>query len=291
MFSLRALAPLVVAAGILAASPAGALAEPADVGPHARGGGAGVLTYPSIVDRKLVRTQSSLSRAVRAVDAGSPNAATNAMTAARKTLGKAWDGAKYVIQTTPPPPPAADDRAFHSWGFRKSGKLRIEMGRHRGGRHGKQARGGAPAGVTYASIYDTAFAVLSLQHYASTVAVDLVPDVNGKLETSVETTLVKAQGDRDKAIAFIHSIAPPPLPPEDRAAYRRGGAVVGSWDTVMPQNIPYLDDEIQQINGTLELEKASLPAGSVNLLKAARTRANQTEATINQYWPPLPPGD
>ena len=100
---------------------------------------------------------------------------------------------------------------------------------------------------------------------------------------------MKAQKDRNSAVAFIHSITPPAPPPGDgRVVHRRGGAVVGDWYTVMPQNILYLDDEIQQITGTLSIERKSLQLKAKQMLRAAKRRDVKTEARVNQYWPPLP---
>jgi hypothetical protein len=109
------------------------------------------------------------------------------------------------------------------------------------------------------------------------------------LLTSVQSTLVKAQKDRNSAVAFIHSITPPAPPPGDgRVLHQRGGAVVGDWYTVMPQNILYLDDEIQQLTGTLSIERKSLQLKAKQMLRAAKRRDVKTEARVNQYWPPLP---
>jgi hypothetical protein len=290
MFSRRMLAPLAVAAGILAASPSGALAAPdTDAGPQARGGDVVPLIYPGIVDRKLTRTQSMLDDASNATDLGDANEAAAALTAARNNLGKAWKAAKYYIKTTPPPPPV-DDRPvaeFHRWAFTKNGKLRSAAPAP------VAHRGGAPVGPTIASIYDTGFAVLSLQHQAVSVATDLLPDVNGPVETSVEATIQQAQKDRDKAVKYIHKIdvvtAPPP---EDRPQpLHRDGPPVSGWATVMPNNIPYLDDEMAQIKGTLKLNKTTLSPTATSSLQTAQSNSKQTEDTINTYWPPLPADD
>jgi hypothetical protein len=288
MFSRKALAPVLVAAGILAASPASSLAAPnADSSPHARGGDVVELIYPGIVDRKVSRTQSMLDDASDATDLGAPDEATKALTAARNNLGKAWKAAKYYIKTTPPPPPAEDRPVaeFHRWAFTKNGRLRTRLAAP------VAHRGDAPVGPTFASIYDTGFAVLSLQHQAVSVATDLLPDVNGATETSVEATIQQAQKDRDKAVKFIHKIdLATAVPPEDRPQALRGDPVVGAWATVMPNNIPYLDDEIAQIKGTLKLNKGLSPT-STSSLQSAQQNAKQTENTINQYWPPVPAED
>src|SRR3954447_6157111 len=154
MLSLRALAPLAATAGLMAALPAGAVAAPQHhVQAHAAGTHPRALLFPSIVNTRLVRAQAALDRAAKKSDQGEPAKAIVALTAARKNLSKAWAGAKYVIQTAPPPVPAEDKAAFHAHAFMKSGRVHIYKGRR-----GKRVRAAEGTGLTYASIYDTAFA-------------------------------------------------------------------------------------------------------------------------------------
>jgi hypothetical protein len=285
MLTLRAIAPAAAAAGLLAALPAGALAAPAHhAGAHAAGGAATALIYPSIVNTRLVRAQAALDRAAKFADQGVPDKAITALTAGRNNLTKAWSGAKYVIQTAPPA--VAADAAFHKRMFRKSGRLRIYKGKI--GRRVHKADVVPPAGALPASMYDTAFAVLSLQHYAATTTVGLIDDTTGTQLAAVRSTLARSVNDRDAAIAYIHSIDPGP-PAADARAHAHGAGTpvgVGDWTTTMPNATPQLDDEIQQVEGTLA--EAGLAPAQSSILLGADYRAIKTERTLNLYWPPLP---
>jgi hypothetical protein len=169
MPSLRALGRLAVAAGLLAAAlPAPALAAKGHVHAHAAGGEETVLVYPSLVNARLVRAQAALERAAKHSDEAQPAKAIVDLTAARENLSKAWSGAKYVIQHAPPPPPAEEASAIHRGAFMRSGRLRI----YNPAPHKKGLRVVHKAvAATPATIYDTAFAVLSLEHYAATTTV------------------------------------------------------------------------------------------------------------------------
>jgi hypothetical protein len=283
MLSLRAPAALVAAAGLMAALPAGALAAPAHPATaHAAGGGTTALTYPSIVNTRLVRAQAALDKAARYADMGLSAKAITAMTAARNNLTKAWTGAKYVIQTTPPP--AATAAAFHRRGFLKSGRLRI----YKGPRGKRVHKAGGAVGPTMASMYDTAFAVISLQHYAATTAVGLVPDTSGTTLSGVRSTLSRSLNDRDAAIAYIHSIDPgPPAGAAGARAHSAGTAPTAGWSTTMPNAIPQLDDELQQAEG--ELAQPGLTGAQTSILQGADYRDFKTDRTLNTYWPPPPP--
>ena len=91
MRSLEVIAPLALLVGLLAASPNGAPAAPDDNAK--RGGDVVVLTYPSIMQTRLVRAQTAIRRATAFVDDGEPGRATTALAAARTNLTKAWNGA------------------------------------------------------------------------------------------------------------------------------------------------------------------------------------------------------
>jgi hypothetical protein len=252
---------------------------------HAAGGGTTTLVFPSIVNARLMRTQAALDRATKYTDQGQTDKAVAALTAANNNMSAAWAGAKYVIQTAPPPAAAA---AFHKGAFRKSGRIRFYKGPR--GKRVHQA-GGAPAAGTspYASQYDTAFAVLSLQHYAATTAVGLIPDTNGTTLTAVRSTLARAVNDRDAAIAYIHSVDPGPASTAAKVrAHRAGGApAAGDWTTTMPNVVPLLDDEIQQVDGTMQ--QPGLSPAQTSILMGAQYRDMKTKNTVNQYWPPAPP--
>ena len=90
---------------------------------------------------------------------------------------------------------------------------------------------------------------------------------------------------RDRAIAYIHPVAPPAPPVDDRAG-ASGAAVAGTFDSTMPSVLPYLDDEIQALQGTQALN-TSLPPDVGTAVGALVTKDTQTKATINTLWPPV----
>jgi hypothetical protein len=287
MLSLRALGTVAAATGLIAAMPAGALAAPThSPKAHADGGDATALVYPSIVNTRLVRAQNALDKAARYADQGAPDKAIVSLTAARNNLSKAWTGAKYVIETTPPPPAAAD--AFHKGAFMKSGRLRIAKKRTTSSKRAHGAQVVPPAGAAPATPFDTGFAVLSLQHYAATTTVGLVPDSSTTTLAAVRSTLARSLNDRDAAIAYIHSIpAPPPAAADSVTAHTAGTPVAaGDWSTTMPNVTPQLDDELQQVEGSLA--QPGLTGAQTSILQGADYRDLKTRNTVNTYWPPVP---
>ena len=155
---LQAAIPIAVAVGLVAASPAAADTPSAKAMAKAAGGDAVELTYPSIVQVRVNRTEKALERATKKIENGKPVEAATTMKVVRRQLGAAWRGAKYVIRTTPPPPPEEDADAA-SVKAHKSGD--------------------GPMGPTYASPADTAFLVLSLQHEVATETVQLIDGSHG----------------------------------------------------------------------------------------------------------------
>jgi hypothetical protein len=262
--SSRAAVPLAVVAALIAAAPAAADSRPAPKA-QASGGDAVELIYPSIVRVRLGRTERALDRATKKFENGTPADAASPLKVVRRQMAAAWRGAKYVIRTTPPPPPEDDLRA------RKSG--------------------GAPVGPTYASPPDTAFAVLSLQHDVSSAVAQLIDGAHGTGLNALATTLNLTNDRRDQALQYILSVAPP-VPPEDdlRARKSQEEDAVPTFDTVMPNLGPQLDDELQAIEGT-KSDATDLTAGGRRLLNAAATQIGGTKAFVNLHWPLLPPED
>lgn len=65
-------------------------------------------------------------------------------------------------------------------------------------------------------------------------------------------------------------------------------ATGSGWATVMPNLVPLLDDEIQQVNGTIAA--GSLRTGTRHiLLDALAAQDTASESRVNELWPPLPP--
>lgn len=252
MRSFKVLAVAVMALSLVAVAPAAA-----GVPAHIAGGDAGPLLYPSIVNVRLVRTEAALERAVEFVDTAQVDKAVAQLSVARVQLRKAWTGAKYVIDTAPPP--VAADGA---------------VGRSRGG--------AIPGASPYADQYATGLAVISLQHDVAATAFGLIEGANTALLSSLSTTIFTALNGRDTAIAYFHSKdAPAPA----STARVNGTPVVAGWGSVMPQAIPLLGDELQQING---IQKGTVSLGVGRVLRAAELQDLKTQQTLNQFWPPAP---
>jgi hypothetical protein len=262
MHPLRAAVPLALAACAVAASPAAAKAEPAPIAHVAGGGGGAAPTYPGLVNSRLVRTQKALDRAVDYADDGDTDKAVSSLYSARLQVKLAWRASKWVIQHAPPPVVVGDDLIA-------------------------RVSGGAPAGGTVADQYATTGAVLDLQHDVAQTAIGLIDTAHGALRDSLSRTIFTALDQRDTAIAYIHSIdTPAPPVGDDLRARVSGGAVAGTWATVMPPVGDAIGDEIDQIDGALDLS-TTLGAGVRGVLRDAELQAVKTQRTITQFWPPV----
>jgi hypothetical protein len=262
--SARAAFPLAVVAALIAAAPAAAHSRPAPKA-EASGSDAVELIYPSIVRVRMARTERALDRATEKFENGTPADAASPLKVVRRQMAAAWRGAKYVIRTTPAPPPP-EDRVAH--------------------------KSDDPVGPTYASPPDTAFAVLSLQHDVSSAVVQLIDGAHGTGLNALATTLNLANDRRDQALRYILSVAPP-APPEEpdlaRASQEEEDALP-TFDTVMPNLAPQIDDELQAIEGT-KSDATDLTAGGRRLLAAAGTQLAGTKAFVTTNWPLVPPED
>jgi hypothetical protein len=224
------------------------------------GGDAGPALYPSIVNVPLVRTEAALQRAQEYADTAQVDKALAQLTVARSQMRKAWTGEKYVIATAPPP-------------VAGSGAV-------------SQAAGGAiPGASPYADQYATGLAVFNLQHEVAATAVGLTDTGGAALLAGLSTTLFAALNARDASIAYIKSIDVAPAPAG--RAHSAGGLIAAGWGPTMSSVTPMLDDEIQQIEGTL---KGTVSVGAGRVLRAADFQAIKAERLVNQYWPPLPAG-
>jgi hypothetical protein len=274
--------PIAVAVGLIAASPAAA--EKPSAKAKAAGTDAVELTYPSIVQVRVNRTEKALERATKKIENGKPDAeVASTMKVVRRQLGAAWRGARYVIRTTPPPPPEED----------------ADLARVRAHKSGD-----APVGPTLASPADTGVLVLGLQHEVATETVQLIDGAHGTGLAALSTTLYYALDSRDRAIQDILTLAPPvPCDPEDedcevpgaddarvRARSAGDAPVVTTFADVMPNIPPQLDDETQAIQGTLS-DATDLTAGGTRLLNLALPQIAATKTVVNTNWPPIPAED
>jgi hypothetical protein len=274
MRSIKVIAPVAFVSaaaviGLVSAMPAASSSATGSTparydGPVASAAGGDVVAsvYPSIVNVRLVRAQAALDRASTLADQSKGTAAVSAELAdVRTQMSAAWTAAKYVIQTAPPPAPAPDDRAGANMVVPDGG---------------------------YAAPEPTALAVLTLQHDVITTSLGLLDVAPSALQTQLKATVRAALSGRDAAVAYIHSVAPPPPPADDKAGAQVNGApVAAGWESVMPTATLELDDEVQQLTGMRAINPKLTPV----LLRSARSQAIATRNTINQYWPPLPADD
>jgi hypothetical protein len=289
MTSLRAVLPLALVTASVAVAPAVASTQPtapAGSAPlaHAAGGDA-PLPLPAIVNVRVVRAQNLLQHATKYEDLGQADKAVTALTAARSNMTKAWTATQYLIANAPPPAAPASVRpakAVHKTKAPARAKRRSipVVKAHSSGT-------GAGAVAVYADQYTTAAAVISLQHAVATTAMGMMDNAAEPLLTAVSKNLFGALNARDAAIAYIHSIAPVAAP-ASVLAHASGGAIVGTWDTVMPSVVPDIDDELQQIAGIRGTIKLS--PGRARLLNDAELQDRRSESTLNTYWPPVPAG-
>jgi hypothetical protein len=260
MRSFRTMALIALGAALVVAAPAVGTSVGSSHGanpPVQIDGGDVAPPIPSLVNTRLVRVESALARATADFDENQPAQAVVPVGAAVSNLTKVWGAAKYIIKTAPPPPADA----------------------------GIQPDGTGGAVTAYAGPEDTTFAVLSAQHDAVVTSVGMVETINAALQKSLLSSISTIQAARLTAIKYIHSIAPPP--PAD--GVQPDGTGAGStWDTVMPNLVPILDDEIQQIKGRQALNK--FPAAVQSALTNARGQAQDAKDLVNQWWPPVPAG-
>jgi hypothetical protein len=270
MRSLRAALPIALAATVVAVTPAAAAEAKAPAKAKASGGDVVALTYPSLVQVRVDRTERALERATRKIENGKQAEAATTLKVVRRQLASAWRGAKYIVRTAPPPPPAEDARVR----ARKAG--------------------GAPVGPSYASPPDTAFRVLTLQHDVASGVIALIDGSHGTGLNALSTTLNQVNDRRDQALSYILSVAPPAPPAEDARIHARASQeeedAAPTFDTVMPPYGAALDDELQAINGTTS-DATDLTAGGRRLLNAANAQVTRTKAFVATNWPLLPAED
>ncbi len=266
MRSLRAIVPLAVATSLVAVSPAAADAQ-APAKAHASGSDVVALTYPSLVQVRIGRTERALERATRKIENNKPVEAATTLKVVRRQLSAAWRGAKYVVRTAPPPAPPAEDA-----------RVRAQK---------SQAR-------TYATPPETAYRVLTLQHDVASAMVALIDGSHGTGLDALSTTLNQVNDRRDQALQYILSVTPPAPPAEDARVRARKSQeeedAAPTFATVMPPYAADLDDELQAITGTLT-DATDLTAGGRRLLNAANAQVTKTKSFVSTNWPILPADD
>jgi hypothetical protein len=288
MTSLRAVLPLALVTAVVAVAPAVASTQPtapAGSAPVAHtAGGDAPLPLPAIVNVRVVRAQNLLQHATKYEDLGQPDKAVTALTAARSNMTKAWTATQYLIANAPPPAEPASVRPATA-----VRKTKTPAKAKRRSIPVVKAHSSDAAVPVYADIYTTAAAVISLQHAVATTAMGMMDNAAEPLLTAVSKNLFAALNARDGAIAYIHSIAPPPVAADGSVhAHASGAPIGGSWDTIMPNVVPDVDDELQQIAGIRATIKLS--PGRARLLNDAELQDRRTETTLNTYWPPVPAG-
>ena len=261
-----------------------ALAVAVTAGPAAAGGDAGPPIYPSTVNVQLVRVQTLLEKATTYEDEGDTAKAVNALAATRSHLRKAWIAAKYVIDNAPPP--VAGDGGFSVRAKITVKPRSVPKAKARAKAHTSGAP--IPGASPFADQYTTAVAVLNLQHEVATTAIGMLDNASGPLLDSVSKSLFAALNARDQAIAYIHSVDVPPVATDGGTSAHSSDAPTTGWSTVMPGVAPYLDDEVQQIEGLAVSIKLS--PGRKRILDAAEIQDIKTGRAIAQFWPPAPAG-
>jgi hypothetical protein len=134
--------------------------------------------------------------------------------------------------------------------------------------------------------------VLTLHHEVVASMTQLIDGAHGLGLAPLSTTLNFALDRRDQAVRDILALAPPAPVATDSSvrAHAAGGAVTATFDAVMPNVPPQLDDETQAIDATLE-DATDLTAGGRRLLQDAETQITATKAFVTTTWPPLPADD
>ena len=115
--------PVVLAAGMAAATPAGA----ADSAAAHASGGEPIPLLPSLVQTHLKRVGKALDRLAEDVNDLDVHAAKSSKTA-RRQLWAAWRGARYYVAHPPAPDPEAEDAHAHA--ARRGVRLRDLAPRH-----------------------------------------------------------------------------------------------------------------------------------------------------------------
>jgi hypothetical protein len=292
MVSRRTTLPLVLAACLVVALPAGAAQARSSGAPvaHSAGSDAPALT-PSVIAVPLARADKAINNAADDIDAGNGAQAVGPLRASRRYMIRAYRGAKFLIGQIPPAP--ADDASAAS----AARFVRLARRAVRASHRGRTATGswirahaGQFAPPALADTPTAVFAVFQGQYDVATAAVGMLPDVQGALLARVKTSLYTAIVLRNRLVKVIAAAAPPAPPADARAAggptARAAQEDVTTFDMVMPGVTVLLDDEMQQMTATQQ--DTTVPAASGAVLASALAADQQIEAQINLLWPPAP---
>jgi hypothetical protein len=265
----RAVLPVALAIGVIAAPATAGAAGPGHPRAKASGTDGPPAILPSIVRGRIDRGEKALERAADYVDRDMPEKAVASLLNVRRNMYAAWRGAVDVVENAPAPPPPAD----------RAQKGRVPM----------KARASvkARASAAYLGGDETAVAVLNFQHDVATGAFGLLDGAKGVLRDSVSKTMFAALNRRDQAILYIHN-RPVPAPPADKAL-TRDEVTVPSFADLMPGIVSDLDDELGQAKGLLR--GGALTPGEKRIMGQARSQTLETKDQVNTWWPPLPAGD
>src|SRR5215207_8819244 len=273
MFKRVIVGSAVLAAGLAAAAPAGAAAAPT----AQMSGGDVPPPLPSLVQTRLTRVENALERLTEDVNDVDAVHAPKAGKVVRRQLAAAWRGARYYV-AHPPAPPADDARVHSARGGVRVRDLAPKV----------RAKIAGDGVVVIADPVTTAMAVFDEFHNVSTTVIELTDGARVPVLDAMSKTLYLSLDRRDKAIADVQTLAPPPPPEaEDAGVHAKAAQEEGvvTFDTTMPGLTMWLDDEIQHIDG-LTSDATDLRPGGSRILTKARAQIARTEATINSIWPP-----
>ena len=272
MLKRSTLLPVALAVALAAATPPAAHAAAPRA--HFDGGDAPAIV-PSIIQTRITRTENALDRLTQAVDDNDAAGVTRTGKTIRRQMAAAWRGAVYYLKNPPAPP--VEDMA-RAGGAKSRAQVRA-VAKH----HKARARAADdPTGPVIADPPTAMLAVFQLQHEVAATMAELTDGARVPVLDAMSKTLFFTLDRRDKAIATAHALEPPP-DPEGGEGGEDAPATIAS---VMPQVVPLLDDEVQQIRG-LQSDATDLRPGGVAILRAGLTQTLLTELTINSIWPPV----
>jgi hypothetical protein len=251
----RPILSLAVLASLTAVIPAGNAVAGGDVPPQ----------NPSVVGQPITRTGNALDAAVGAIDEGKGATAAGPLRASRKYLIRSYNGARFVRLAR------RHVRSARSSASSGSGWIKAQTSQD------------DAVGPVIADTPTAVFNVFTSQYDAATAAIGMVPDTTGNLLNRVRTVLNTAIVLRNRLVKIV-AAAEPPVPADDAQAAQDADDVA-TFATVMPGLIVLLNDEIQQMQATMQ--DNSVPAASSAVLSNALAADNQIATRLNTLWPPV----